>query len=169
MGTMSNPALLESEQQVVALLTASLRNRGLVRVPGPLAFAHRGESVALSIDRSVYRGFYVTVHDRGRPVRQFRANGGNYDWNSIANLIVEIAQSRLERREPVTSPGGVKANNERLAEQLVALTGAGSSSPMIIEPSPAAPGRLRVRVPELDLDPDSVMLLQTVVSRALKK
>jgi hypothetical protein len=166
---MSNPAALESEEQVVALLTAGLRNRGLVRVPGPLAFAHKGESVTLSIDRSVYRGFYVTVHDRGRPARQFRAHAGNYDWNSIANLIVEIAESRLERRAPVTSPAGVKANNQGLADQLAALTGAGLSSPMTIEPSSAAPGRVRVRVPELDLDPDSVMLLQTVVSRALRK
>jgi hypothetical protein len=69
----------------------------------------------------------------------------------------------------MTSPAGVKANNQGLADQLAALTGAGLSSPMTIEPSSAAPGRVRVKVPELDLDPDSVMLLQAVVSRALKK
>ena len=160
---------MQTEKELVALMTARLGSRGLVRVAGPLAFAHKGQAVSLSIEQSVYTGHYVTVHDRGRPARQFRAHGGNYDWNDIANLIIEIAESRLEKRLPTTTPAGVRANNRALAEKLTELTGAGPSSQMIIEPSSTAPGRVRVRVQELDLDQDSVMQLHALVSRATPK
>jgi len=160
---------MQTEKELVALMTARLGSRGLTRVAGPLAFAHKEQAVSLSIDESVYTGYYITVHDRGRPARQFRAHAGDYDWNDIANLIVEIAESRLERRLPLTTPAGVRANNRALAEKLTAMTGAGPSSQMMIEPSSTAPGRVRVRVQELDLDPDSVMELYRVVSRAAPK
>lgn len=160
---------MQTEKDLVALLTASLAGRGLVRVAGELAFAHKGHAVSLSVEQSVYTGYYITVHDRGRPARQFRAHAGNYDWHGIANLIIEIAESRLEQRLPVTTPAGVKANNRALAEKLSELTGAGPSSQMMIEPSASAPGRVRVKVQELDLDPDSVLQLHGVLSRALPK
>lgn len=166
---MTDPLTIPNENALLTLMMASLTQRGLERVDGPLAFAHNGQVVTLSIEPSVYTGYRVTVHDRGQPARQFRAHAGNYDWNAIANLIIEIAESRLEQRLPLTTPAGVKANNRGLADQLAALTGSGPSSQMKIEPSSSAPGRVRVKIEELDLDPDSVMQLYAVVSRALPK
>ena len=166
---MSENPSVANEKALLALLTASLAKRGLTRGEGAPAFCHKGQAVTVSIEQSVYTGYYVTVHDRGRPARQFRSHAGNYDWNGIANLIIEIAESRLERRLPLTTPAGVRANNRGLADKLTAMTGTGPSSQMTIEPSSSAPGRVRVRVEELDLDPDSVMQLYAVVSRALPK
>ena len=166
---MNDALAAANEKNLLAVMTASLAKHGLTPVEGQLAFAHKGETVTVSIEQSVYTGYYIIVHDRRRPARQFRAHAGNYDWNSIAHLIIEIAESRLEKRLPVTTPAGVRANNRPLADKLAELTGAGPLSPMTIEPSSSAPGRVRVRVEELDLDPDSVMQLYAVVSRARSK
>jgi hypothetical protein len=127
---------MTTRNDIEALAVRQLAMRALMRAPGPqLAFAHKGQSVVVSIDESPYTGFFVTVHDRGRPVRQFRARSGDYEWNAIAAIIAEIAESRLQQRRPTTSPEGVRENNRRIADELTTIVGAGPSSRISIEPS----------------------------------
>ena len=159
---------MTSRTDIEALAIRQLAMRGLVRAPGPeLAFAHRGQAVAVTIDESPYTGYFVTVHDRGRPVRQFRARSGDYEWNSIAAIVAEIAESRLQQRRPTTSPEGVRENNRKIADQLSTIIGAGPSSRLSIEPSSSMPGRVRVKMQEVELDPQSVMQLFAAVAHAL--
>ena len=153
--------------EIETLLTRYLAHEGLTRVPGPLAFAHKGEPVKVSIDQSVYTGHFITVHDGTRVARQFRARGGSYEWGAIAALIMEIAESRLQRRLPLTTPAGVRAHNQQLADELNTMTGAGPSSRLKIEPSSAKPGRVRVKLEEVELDPGSVIQLYAAVAKAL--
>ena len=153
---------------IVTLATRQLAMRGLARAPGPqLAFAHKGQAVAVSVDESPYTGYFVTLHDRGRPVRQFRMRSGDYDWNAIAAIIAEIAESHLQQRRPSTSPEGVRENNRKIADELTSIIGAGPSSRLSIEPSSSMPGRVRVRMQEVELDPASVMQIYAVVARAV--
>lgn len=159
---------MTTRNDIESLVTQRLTMRGLARVPGPeLAFAHKGHAVTLSIDESPYTGFFVTVHDRGRPVRQFRARSGDYEWNAISAIIAELAESRLQQRRPLTSPEGVRENNRKIADELAAITGAGPSSRLSIEPSSSMPGRVRVKLNEVELDPVSVMQLFAAVGHAL--
>ena len=149
------------------LATHSLAQRGLARAPDALAFAHKGQLVKVTIEKSVYRGHFLAVHDGTRQPRQFRALAGGYDWNAIAACIREVAERRSEPRAPVPTPAQVKDQNRRLADELSTLTGAGPSSHLSIQPSSSAPGRVRVRLEEIDLDPASVIQLYTAVARAL--
>lgn len=159
---------MTTRNDIESLVTQRLAMRGLARVPGPqLAFAHKGQPVVVSIDESPYTGFFVTVHDRGRPVRQFRARSGDYEWNAIAAVIAELAESRLQQRRPLTSPEGVRENNRKIADELATMTGAGPSSRLSIEPSSSVPGRVRVKLNEVELDPVSVMQLYAAVAHAL--
>lgn len=159
---------MTTQKDIEALVTHHLSMRGLARVPGPqLAFSWQGQPVMVSIDQSPYTGFFLTVHDRGRPLRQFRAHAGEYEWSQVAAIIAEIAASRLQHRRPSTSPEGVRENNRHLADELAAITGAGPSSRLSIEPSSSAPGRVRVKLSEVELDPPSVMQLFAAVSHAL--
>jgi hypothetical protein len=50
---------------------------------------------------------------------------------------------------------------------LSTITGAGPSSRLSIEPSAVTPGRVRVKLDEIDLDPVSVIQLYAAVSKAL--
>ncbi len=149
----------------MADVVRALAQRGLARAPGPLAFVHKGQSIHVTIDASVYRGHFVTVHDSPRPPRQFRATVGGYDWNAIASHIVEIAERRISPPGPVPTLAQVKDQNRQLADELSTITGAGPNSRLSIQPSPSAPGRVRVRLDEVDLDPVSVIQIFAAVSR----
>lgn len=149
--------------------TRMLMQRGLTRASGELAFAHHGQLVQVSIDRSVYRGHVLSVHDGRRPPQQFRQKAGDFDWNAIAAAIVEIAERRLTPSVPGPTPTQIRDQNRQLADELVSITGAGETSRLSIRPSATTPGRVCVRLDEVDLDPASVIRLYDVVSRALPK
>ena len=117
---------MTSGKELEALATSSLSAAGLARVPGQFAFVHKGQAVALTLEESPYTGHDLTVHDQGRPVRQFRPRAGHYDWHMIASIIIEIAESRVQHRHAWTSPEGVRENNRRIADELANITGAGS-------------------------------------------
>lgn len=158
---MSNPKDLE------ALAVRELAARGLTRVPGKFAFAHRLQAVAMTVDESPYRGHYLTVHDPGRPARQFRQCAGHFDWHMIAATIVEIAESRLQEQQARAGNDRVRESNRRIATELATITGTGPDSQLSIQPSSAAPGKVRVRLSDVELDPASVMRLYAAVSHAL--
>ncbi len=158
---------MEPRRNWEEIATLNLASRGLARVPGKLAFVYKGQAVELSIEQSVYRGYLVTVRDRGRPPVQFRERAGDFDWNAVAATIVAIAQSRLPKETPAVNAEDVRAQNRHLADELSTITGAGPSSRLSIEPSAVAPGRVRVRLDEIDLDPVSVIQLYAAVSKAL--
>jgi hypothetical protein len=157
---------MEPHRNWEEIATRNLESRGLARVPGKLAFVCKGQVVEVSIERSVYRGFFVTVHDRARAPVQFRERAGDFDWNAIAATIVAIAQSRLPQ-EATPGNAAVQAQNRHLADELSTITGAGPSSRLSIEPSAVTPGRVRVKLDEIDLDPVSVIQLYAAVSKAL--
>ncbi len=158
---------MEPRRNWEEIATQNLASRGLSRVPGKLAFVHKGQAVEVSVEQSVYRGFFVTVHDRGRAPVQFRERAGDFDWNAIAATIVAIAQSGLPNAAPTSNPAEVQAQNRHLADELSTITGAGPSSRLSIKPSAVAPGRVRVKLDEIDLDPVSVIQLYAAVSKAL--
>jgi hypothetical protein len=158
-----------ARNELEALAIRSLTQRGLLRAAGELAFVHNGQTVKLSIDASVYRGYFVTVHDGARPPRQFRAVAGGHDWNAIAAHIRDIANDRNARVVEKATGREVKEQNRRLAEELCTLTGAGPDSRLSIQPSASAPGRVRVRLDEVDLDPESVIQIYAAVTRARAK
>lgn len=159
---------METSAQLEAVLTAQLQRRELLRAPGGLAFVHRGEAVKVTIDQSVYTGWFVTVHDRGQAIQRFRARAGAYDWNAIAALIKQVAAARqsLQTAPVAGAHAGVRQQNEQLASDLAKLTASGTNSAMKIAPS-GSPGQVRVQLPEMDLDPVSVLQLFAVVRHAL--
>jgi hypothetical protein len=158
---------METQKNWEDIATRSLASRGLRRVPGKLAFVHKGQAVEVAIEQSVYRGYFLTVHDRNRSPTQFRERGGDFDWNAIAAQIVAIAESRLPTEAQPPNEATLQAQNRQLADELSTITGAGPTSRLSIEPSATAPGRVRVRLDEVDLDPVSVIQLYAAVSRAL--
>jgi hypothetical protein len=139
--------------------------RGLGCVHGKLTFVHKGEHVLVKVDETVYRGCYITVHGDERESREFRAFGGIFDFDAIARTIVEVAERRARRRHG-TPALDVRAENRRLVDDLRTMMGGGDAH-LTIEPSPATPGRVRVRLTEVELDPLSVLQLYAAVSRAL--
>jgi len=148
--------------EIQNLITRKLRARGLIAVPGKLAFTHKGQAVALVVDHSIYRGHFVTVLDHGRKVCEFRMVGDDFDWDAMAASVTRVAEGRLS-----SPPTRLKDPERQLAEDLRAMLANGTRSHLSIEPSPAMPGRLRVKLQELDLDPASVMQLCATLSRAL--
>ena len=149
------------------LAVRSLMQRGLGRAPGPLAFTHNGQAVKVTIEESVYRGHYVTVFDGNRTPRQFRATAGGYDWNAIAAHIRDVADQRVAPMGERPAARPMHEQNRQLADELSTITGAADpSSRLSIKPSPTSPGRVRVRLDEVDLDPVSVIQLYAAVSRA---
>ena len=152
------------------LLAHSLEQRGLARAPGSaFSFAHNGQVVEVTIEKGVYRGHLIAVHDGRQPPRQFRATGGGYDWNAIAAYIKEVAERRAASPGLVAAHVRLKRQNRQLADELSTITGAGPNSNLSIEPSPSAPGHVRVRLDETDLDPVSVVQLHAVLARARKR
>ena len=82
---------MASLRDLEALVTQNLAMRGPTHVPGPqLAFSWQGQPVMASIDPIPYTDFFLTVHDRGKPLWQFRARAGEYDWNQVGAIIAEI-------------------------------------------------------------------------------
>jgi hypothetical protein len=157
----------ETNWEVVA--TFNLAKRGLTHVPGELAFTHKGEKVTLSIEKSVYRGVFMMVHDGPRPPRQFRERTGDFDWNLIAAHIIDVAEARLPRQHVAApTPAQVRAMNQPLADELATITGAGPTSRLRIEPSSSRPGHVRVQLDGVDLDPTSVMALFTSAATAAR-
>ena len=139
---MANPKQLES------ILAGQLWRRGLARAPGALAFSHGGDLVRVSVCESVYRGLIVTVHDTAVRTRQFRAVDGTFDWDSIADCIVAIAERRRAERNGQPSPAPKSA-----------------PAPFSIQPS-ASPGRMRVNVSDMELDPVAAMQLYALLRQA---
>src|SRR5450631_4025973 len=86
---------MESMQEMETLLTCQLVSRGLERVTGQLAFAHKGQVVALKADETIYRGYFIAVLESGHKVREFRSGAGAFDWDAIAATIVGVAERRL--------------------------------------------------------------------------
>jgi hypothetical protein len=152
------------------LLARSLEQRGLARAPGSvLGFVHDGHVVEVTVEKGAYRGHFIAVHDGGPP-RQFRAiAGGGYDWNAIVAYIREIAERRARSPASFATHVRLKRHNRALAEELSTITGAGPDSSLSIRPSPAAPGSVRVRLDETDLDPVSALQLNAVLARARKR
>jgi hypothetical protein len=140
---MANP-----RQQLEAILEGQLGKRGLPRAPGgALAFTHETDTVRVTLGESVYRGLIVTVHDTPRP-RQFRAIDGTFDFDAIADAIVDVAKRRRADRT-----GPAKAVPPR------------AQVPFSIQPG-AAPGRMRVNVSDMELDPVSAMQLYALLRHA---
>jgi len=140
---------MKTLQQLESVLVNELARRGLRRAPGPLSFIHRGLVVRVTLKESLYRGLFVSVHDGVHGTQQFRAHDGAYDWDAIAQAIAAVVGRQL----PVP------------AARRAAV--AGTNAPLSIRPSTASPGRLRVTLSEMDLDPVSAMQLYALVRNAL--
>jgi hypothetical protein len=131
-----------------ATLATELLLRGLRRAPGGLAFIHDGQPVRVSVGESLYRGLVVTV-DAPPAARQFRAaRDGAHDWDAIAAAIVDAVRRRKGEDQREAAP------NQRDAG-------------LSIRPSPTTPGRVRVRLSEMELDAYSAMQLYAVLQHAL--
>ena len=139
---------MQTMKQLEAFLVHELFRRGLPRTPGPLGFAYQGNVVRVTVNESLYRGPFVTVHDKPYASRQFRAIDGAYDWDAIARAIVDVVVRKRHARA---------AQHSRFD---------GAEVPLSIRPSTATPGRLRVQLKEMELDPAAVMQLFALVRDA---
>jgi hypothetical protein len=155
---------MRNRDELERVIKEQLLYRGLRPVRGKLAFAHKGAIVELCIDYTLYRGAFIAVQERGRTVREFRAQAGDYDWDALAAAVVDVAEGRAAVGRAGTR--GVDAANQKLAADLRAMLGP-SASHLTIEPSHATPGRVRVRLKEVALDALAVVQLFAAVSRAL--
>ena len=158
---------MKANLELENLITRKLRARSLIRVPGELAFSHRGQAVSLEIDESIYRGYFITVLDGTRKVREFREVQGDFDWDGVTRSIIEVADARFAPKGAGAAAQAAAASNRQLAIDLTKMVANGATPHLSIEPSPASPGRLRVKLQELDLDPITVMQLCATLSRAL--
>jgi hypothetical protein len=155
---------MQTKEQLKTVLKEHLVYRGLRPVRGQLAFMHKGKIVELQVHESLYRGPFVVVLERGRAVREFRAHAGDYDWNGIAEAVIDVAEGRAAQGRSGARSGAIDAN-ERLANDLKSMIGP-SSSHLSIEPSSQTPGRVRVKLHEVELDPLSVLQLFAALARA---
>ena len=155
---------MQSKETLQLTLKEHLLYRGLRPLHGRLAFVHKGEIVELHIDESLYRGPFVTVLERGRVVREFRAQAGNYDWDGIAATVIGVAEGRKTEGRSGARSGSLDVN-QKLANDLKSVIG--SESRLSIEPSTQTPGRVRVKLHETELDPLAVLQLFAALSRAL--
>jgi hypothetical protein len=161
---------MDNAVQLEELVVSQLQRRGLLPAPGAPGFYYHGQFVKVTLEKSVYTGWFVTVYDRGHKVQQFRARAGGYDWNAIAALVKEIADKRRAfSHAPLTTVhSDARPKTEGLARDLARLTSAAAQGALKIRPS-ASPGRVRVEMSEMDLDPVSVLRLFAVVRDALPK
>lgn len=158
---------MQTRQELETMIERKLVARGMKRGDGPLAFVHKGQCVTLAVDHTIYRGAFVTLFDGARKVREFRARAGDFDWHAIVAAIDEVVEARLKPRTAAHPGTDVRAGNRQLAADLWRMLGAGLSSHVSIQPSPATPGRVRVQVQDVDLDPSSVIQLYAAVSRGV--
>jgi hypothetical protein len=166
--TSMKAANMESRQALETLLTGHLQSRGLSRVHGQLAFMHKGQAVSLIADATIYRGSFITVLERGYKVREFRSGAGAFDWNAIVAVIVDVAENRLMAAQSKDIRADEIGAGRRLpGADLWSMLGSGLSSQFSIEPSQDKPGRVRVKLRDLDLDPIAALQLYAAVSRAL--
>jgi hypothetical protein len=126
---------MEKRRELEALLTEQLLSRGLGRVDGQLAFVHRGQAVTLNVDETIYRGYFITVLDRGHKVVEFRAGIDTYDWNAIAALIVDLAERRLERQRKDAKAREFGTVSRPSRSDLWTMLGTGLSSQLSMDPS----------------------------------
>lgn len=161
---------MEAREQLITILTSHLLARGLRRVPGRLAFMHQGQTVEIETDQTVYRGYFVCVLDGPRRSREFRSGAAGFDWDAIAAAVVKVATSRLAPHNPgvkTSDLGALGALGAKSGADLWAALCANLSPKLSLEPSPINPGRVRVRVQDLDLDPATALQFSAAVSRAL--
>lgn len=142
---------MQNVKQLEAILEQQLAQRALARAPGPLAFVYQGNVVRVTVNESLYRGLFVTVHDKPCGTRQFRARSGDYDWDAIAEAIV----ATVERHRPSRQAHAANAQVSNPA------------TPLSIVPSPASPGHVRVKLSEMELDAASAMQLYALIRHAL--
>ena len=142
---------MPSKERLKSDLKEHLLYRGLRPLHGQLAFVHKGQVVQLAVDESLYRGRFVAVLDAGWPVREFRAKAGHYDWDAIAQAVIEVAEGRVTHGRSGSRAPVIDAANQKLANDLKSMLGPGSSQ-LTIEPSPATPGRVRVKLQEIELE-----------------
>jgi hypothetical protein len=140
---------MKTLQQLESVLVNELARRGLRRAPGPLSFLHRGRVVRVTLKESLYRGLFVSVHDGLQRTQQFRAHDGAYDWDAIARSVTAVVARQL----PTPAAKRAQVNNV--------------DASLSIRPSVASPGRLRVALSEMDLDPVSAMQLYALIRDAL--
>ena len=157
---------MQSKETLQLTLKEHLLYRGLRPLHGRLAFVHKGEIVELHIDESLYRGAFVSVLERGRVVREFRERDGNYDWDGIASVVIQVAEDRTAEGRSGARAGSLDVNR-KLANDLKSMIGPESASRLSIEPSPQTPGRVRVKLHEVELDPLAVLQLFAALARAL--
>ena len=140
---------MKTLQQLETALVNELGRLGLRRATGALGFIHRGTFVRVTLKESLYRGLFVTVHDNVHGAQQFRTHDGAYDWEAIAAAVVAV----VDRQR---APQGSRPAASR-----------GPGAPLSIRPSTASPGRMRVALEEMDLDPVSAMQLYALVRNAM--
>ena len=157
---------MRSTETLTAELKEHLLYRGLRPLHGQLAFAHKGRVVQLAVDQSLYRGPFVSVLEQGRPVREFRAQSGQYDWDGIAAAVIDVAEGRGTHGRSGHRGNPIDVANQKLANDLRSMLGPGAN-PISIEPSGTTPGRVRVRLQEVELDPLAVLQLFAALARAL--
>jgi hypothetical protein len=142
---------MQHVRQLERILEQQLAQRSIARAPGPMAFVHQGNVVRVTVNESLYRGLFVTVHDKPYGSRQFRACAGTYDWDAIAEAIVEIVERHRQSQAP---------RHSRVDERV-------ANAPLSIRPSTASPGHVRVKLSEMELDAASAMQLYALIQRAL--
>ena len=157
---------MRSRDALTAELKEHMLYRGLRPLRGQLAFAYKGHIVHLAVDESLYRGPFVAVLEQGRPVREFRAQSGQYDWDAIAATVIDVAEGRGAHGRSSARGNAIDAANQKLAADLRSMLGPGGSG-ISIEPSGTTPGRVRVKLQEVELDPLAVLQLFAALSRAL--
>jgi hypothetical protein len=156
---------MKSKETLQMSLKEHLLYRGLRPLHGRLAFVHKGEIVELTVDESLYRGPFVAVLERGRAVREFRAHAGDYDWDGIAAAVIAVAEGRATEGRSGARAGGLEVNR-KLANDLRSMMGT-QTPHLSIEPSTQTPGRVRVKLQEIELDPLAVLQLFAALARAL--
>ena len=157
---------MQARERLTQHLKEHLRLRGLRPLHGQLAFAYKGQVIELAVDESLYRGPFISVLERGRPVREFRAQSGHYDWDAIAAAVIDVAEGRVAHGRSGNRGNPIDAANQKLASDLRSMLGPGSSQ-LSIEASPATPGRVRVKLQEVELDALAVLQLFAALARAL--
>ena len=160
---------MESMQEIETLLTGQLLSRGLERVPGQMAFMHKGQAVMLKADTTIYRGYYIAVLERGHKVREFRSGAGAFDWDAIADTIVGVVEGRTPLQGVSASVDDVGTGRRTPDSAFRKVIGAGLSSQLSLEPLWDSPGRMRVRLRHLDLDPIEALQLCAAVWRVMSQ
>jgi hypothetical protein len=143
----SDAATTTTVRDVETRLAIELWMRGLRRTHSPLHFAHQGKVVQLKVLESAYRGHVIAIVDDANGDRQFRACGGDYDWDAIASFVRWVAlRRRVEEARAAGAPPAPRAADE-----------------LILAAVPSSDGRFHVKLAELDLDAGTMARLLGVL------